>query len=116
MKHSLRHHRKLVKAGPEAAWLFVCLVLWSDEQGQDGLIDAELVQSIAVAGGMKPSRVKPATERLYAVGLLDPEPPNYRIHDYHDHQRTAAEAARQKELARERKRAERERASRNGHA
>jgi hypothetical protein len=75
MKHSLRHHRKLVKAGPEAAWLFVCLVLWSDEQGQDGLIDAELVQSIAVAGGMKPSRVKPATERLYAVGLLDPEPP-----------------------------------------
>lgn len=116
LKHSLRHHRKLVKAGPEAAWLFVCLVLWSDEQQQDGLIDPDLIESIAVAGGLPPRKVRPSIERLYAVGLLEIEAANWRIHDYHDHQKTAAEIERMKQLARDRKRAERERASRNGHA
>jgi hypothetical protein len=115
MRHRLRRHRKYVEAGPEAAWLMVCLILWADEERTDGYANRALILSVAGAGGVPERRVNRLIERLVSVRLLDEMVGGgWVIHDYHEYQRKAADIERMKQLARDRKRAQREKEARTG--
>ncbi len=81
-------HRKLLEAGPLAAWLWVCGLCYCNRQkARDGFIPAS---ALPVLYPMP----KPGThaEKLVSAGLWEPVNGGYLIHDYHDFQPDAETA------------------------
>lgn len=95
----LPDHPKIIEAGGEAGWLYICGLAYASRQLTDGVISKRLVPRLT--DGSKPEA---SASALVRVGLWhDGEhdcpncplagPDAYVIHDYLDHQRSASEVA-----------------------
>lgn len=95
----LPDHPKIIEAGGEAGWLYICGLAYASRQLTDGVISKRLVPRLT--DGSKPEA---SASALVRVGLWhDGEhdcpkcpvagPDVYVIHDYLDHQRSASEVA-----------------------
>lgn len=99
MSDSLPEHRKIVAAGGDAGWLHICALAYCSRNRTDGFFPQDLVPRLS-------DRRQPAklASRLCDVELWHapghdckkcPQPPagDYLIHDYLEHQRSAAKIA-----------------------
>lgn len=93
----LPDHPKIIEAGGEAGWLYICGLAYASRQLTDGVIPKRLVPRLT--DGSKPEASASALLRvgLWHEGEHDcpkcPAAPDdtYVIHDYLGHQRSAAE-------------------------
>jgi hypothetical protein len=84
-----RQHRKLLSVGPVAAWLWTCGLMYCNAQkARDGFIP-----TLAVSVLYPIHNVNREVSRLVSVGLWIKTEDGYVVHDYHDYQPTAEEAA-----------------------
>lgn len=102
------HHEKLLRAGPEAAWLWVAALAHANRQTTDGVIT---VAGLAAVYPWRPwtrRRLEVLAATLVDVGLWElRDEGGWRIHDYGEYQaqamrdavreRRSAEAARKRE-------------------
>ncbi len=89
MDDGAREHRKQLKAGAEACWLWSCGLMYAGRQkAHDGFIPSEMLTQLY------PFR-KPLdlAAKLVEVGLWDKVEGGYHIHDYNEYQPTAEEVA-----------------------
>lgn len=95
----LPDHPKIIEAGGEAGWLYICGLAYASRQLTDGVIPKRLVPRLT--DGSKPEA---SASALLAVGLWhegahdcprcpQAAPDTYVIHDYTEHQRSASEVA-----------------------
>lgn len=91
IEDAVTEHRKHLKAGPAACWLWVCGIAYCQRQLSDGFIPTEALPMIGVVRGF--SRL---VETLIEVGLFDRVDGGYRVHDYHDYNETREEAQHRK--------------------
>jgi hypothetical protein len=95
----LPDHPKVIEAGGEAGWLYICGLAYSSRQLTDGVISKRLVPRLTDS-----SKTEASASALLRVGLWHegehdcPQcplagPDSYVIHDYLDHQRSASEVA-----------------------
>lgn len=95
----LPDHPKIIEAGGEAGWLYICGLSYASRQLTDGVIPKRLVPRLT--DGSKPEASASALLRvgLWHEGEHDcpncPQagPDTYVIHDYLEHQRSASEVA-----------------------
>lgn len=95
----LPDHPKIIEAGGEAGWLYICGLAYASRQLTDGVIPKRLVPRLT--DGSKPEASASALLRvgLWHEGEHDcPDCPQagpdaYVIHDYLEHQRSASEVA-----------------------
>lgn len=95
----LPDHPKIIEAGGEAGWLYICGLAYASRQLTDGVISKRLVSRLT--DGSKPEASASALVRvgLWHEGEHDcPQcplagPDAYVIHDYLEHQRSASEVA-----------------------
>ncbi len=80
LEDSIVEHRKHLRAGPAACWLWVCGIAYCQRQLSDGFIPDEAVTFLGVAKGL--NRL---TARLVDVGLFDRVEGGFMVHDYLDH-------------------------------
>lgn len=92
-------HEKLLKAGPAAAWLWVCGLAHAQSQLTDGVITDAALPFIGVAKG-----AKDLARRLVSVHLWIRIPGGFRVHDYHDFNFTRAETLARRKATREHRR------------
>jgi hypothetical protein len=88
-------HEKLLKAGPAAAWLWVCGIAHAQSQLTDGIVTDIALPFIGVAKG-----TKELARRLVDVGLWERVKDGYRVHDYHDYNATKDEMKERRAAAR----------------
>jgi hypothetical protein len=97
-------HPKIVKAGPEAAWMWACAIAYCQNHLTDGEVPLEALVTFggfkhhrAVAERLVEARVRPA-----GAGLFERRDGGYAVHDYLKHNSSAETvlAARAKESAR----------------
>lgn len=99
MSDSLPEHRKIVAAGGDAGWLHICALAYASRNRTDGFLPAAYVPQLS-------DRKQPAklAARLCEVNLWhapghdckkcpQPQSGEYVIHDYLEHQRSAAKIA-----------------------
>lgn len=77
-------HPKILAAGPEAAWLFVCSLMYSSNQLTDGFVPTVAVPVLTTI-----RHPNAAVQVLVRVGLWERAEGGYRIHDYLDYQPSA---------------------------
>lgn len=97
--NSLPSHPKILRAGERAAWLYVCGLCYANEHLTDGYID-KAVLVVAAPGVKAPERL---AAELVDAGLWDVVDGGWQVHDYGDHQRTAAQVKNIRRKDRERK-------------
>jgi hypothetical protein len=93
----LPDHPKIIEAGGEAAWLYICGLAYASRQLTDGVIPKRLVPRLT--DGSKPEALASALLRVglwHESGHDCPQCPDvssdsYVVHDYLDHQRSASE-------------------------
>lgn len=88
-----RHH-KLLRAGPDAAWLWVCSLAHCQSQLTDGFVSNAVLPMIGIAGVAKARRL---ANTLVEVGLFDIVDGGFQIHDYLDWNDSAAQVRADKE-------------------
>lgn len=93
-------HPKVLTAGPEAAWLFVCGLCYANEHLTDGLLPRPVLP-VLTPGVKAPETL---AERLVDAGLWEYTENGWLIHDYADHQRSAEQIRAGLRADRERKR------------
>jgi hypothetical protein len=82
-------HRKLLAAGPMAAWLWVCGLAYANRQpARDGFVPEAALPMLYPFGGT----LRKLAERLVEAGLWERVPHGFAIHDYHDFQPTKVDA------------------------
>lgn len=82
---AVARNRKFVKAGPGPSWLWLCGLAYAKESLTDGFIPTEALPFLGV-------KAAPALVRhLVAAGLWDAEEGGWRIHDYFEHNKSAAD-------------------------
>ena len=87
-------HPKVVRAGVEAAWLYVCGLAYSNRYATDGLIPSVQVRRLAdVADATR------LADRLVEVGLWERAADGYQIHDYGEYQPSADDIKRERDAA-----------------
>jgi len=77
---------KVVEAGHEAAWLYICSLAYASRHLTDGFIPKGIVGRLSDLPDPKAS-----ADRLCEVGLWHKESAGYRVHDYNDYQRSKDE-------------------------
>ena len=87
-------HRKMLAAGPAAAWMWVCGIAYCQRQLTDGFIPALAIPMLGVTGA---DRAKKLADVLVNVGLFEAVEGGYCVHDYHDHNATKDEALARRE-------------------
>lgn len=95
-------HPKVLRAGPHAAWLYVCGLCYANEHLTDGMIPKECVPSLTALP--KPSQ---AAMKLAEVGLWEDTGDAFRVHDFHEYNQSADEIREYRERERVRKASER---------
>jgi hypothetical protein len=95
----LPDHPKIIEAGGEAGWLYICGLAYASRQLTDGVISKRLVPRLTDGSKSEASASALVRVGLWHEGEHDcPQCPtagadSYVIHDYLDHQRSAAEVA-----------------------
>jgi len=92
------HHQKFLRAGADAAWLWVCAVAYCQRHLSDGFVPTEAVAFLGV-----PKGAARLMETLCDVRLMEREEGGYRVHDYHSHNATREEALAQRVAVSERR-------------
>jgi hypothetical protein len=83
-----REHRKQLRAGAEACWLWACGLMYCNTQkARDGFIPDEAVPLLFPLRNATKHAAK-----LVEVGLWERADGGYRVHDYHDYQPTHEQA------------------------
>lgn len=82
---SVARHRKFVNAGPAASWLWVCGLAYCKEGMTDGFIPDEAVDFLGVR------EARPLIPALVAAGLWDEVEGGWQLHDFLDHNQSAAD-------------------------
>jgi hypothetical protein len=100
----MRTHPKVAKAGPAAAWLWLCGICYCREHLTDGLIPAEAVPTLA----MNLPGAKKHAARLVEVGLWELDPSGYRVHDFLDWNPAKSEVLADRNRERDKKRHQRQ--------
>lgn len=85
VESSVRGHKKFLRAGPAASWLWICGMGYCQEGCTDGFIPEEQLPFLGVLDA------GPLAERLVDVRLWDRVDGGWKVHDYEDHNRTSAE-------------------------
>ncbi|MDQ3573664.1 MAG: hypothetical protein M3404_01885 [Actinomycetota bacterium] len=88
----------MVKAGPLAAWLFVCGLTYCSRYLTDGRIPKEQVGRLSDI-----PKVQAHVARLLEVGLWHDFTDHYQVHDYEDWQEPAARVLEKRKAAKERR-------------
>jgi hypothetical protein len=108
----IANHAKILKAGPEAAWLWACAIAYCQNHLTDGYVTAEVLHTMP---GFKPGRQQRLAERLVEAvkpggqhGLLERRDDDYVVHDYLHHNPSKAVVLERRRKAAERKSRERE--------
>jgi hypothetical protein len=78
-------HPKVLAAGVEAAWLYVCGLCYASRQLTDGFIPAPKIRQLVTT-----READALAERLVVVGLWERVEGGYAVHDYLDYQTSAA--------------------------
>lgn len=78
IRDGIRSNKKMLRAGAEASWLWLCAIDYSRDQLLDGFVPAEALHTLGV---FKSSPVKLAG-RLCDVGLFDSVEGGFRVHDF----------------------------------
>lgn len=99
LKDGIRSNRKLIKAGPEACWLWVVAIDYSRCELLDGFVPEDVVPLLA-----KFKDAAKLAERLVDAGLFERVDGGYQIHDFHDFNDSAdtVRAKRARDLERKR--------------
>lgn len=95
-------HPKFLEAGPLAGYLALCAIAWSNRNRTDGFIPSGQVGRLAtfddIADGMVEGCIvdrlvnpKDLADELVTVGLWEQVDRGFRIHDYLEHQNSAAD-------------------------
>lgn len=88
----IAHHPKFMAAGPVASWLWVCGNGYCNKFLTDGFIPTAAVRTLGgVANALKVAEV------LVAVKLWERVEGGFTVHDFHDHNPTAAEVKAKRE-------------------
>lgn len=82
-------HPKLLKAGPEAAWLWVCGLAHCNRSATDGVIEKVFLPALFPSGAWNLRRLSQLADRLVEVRLWIDCGESYRVHQYEDQQETA---------------------------
>jgi predicted kinase len=77
-------HPKVIAAGGDAMWLYVCGLVYAGRHLTDGFIADGMVGRLSDRAA-----ARELAERLVAVGLWEHAAGGYRIHDYAEYQPTA---------------------------
>jgi len=84
---NIPHHKKLLQAGPSAAWLWLCGVAYCQRHKTDGYIPGEALPWLGV------EKPRPLASTLVRVGLWHEEPGGWRVHDFLEWNASADERA-----------------------
>lgn len=87
LETSVARNRKFVKAGPGPSWLWVCGVAYCQDSLTDGFIATEAIDFL----GVKSARH--LVKHLVSAGLWDVVEGGWQVHDYLEHNRSAADVA-----------------------
>jgi len=93
---SVRTHKKFLKVGPAASWLWLCGMGYCQDGLTDGFIPFEAIDYL----GVKPATARKLKSVLVAERLWDDVPGGWRVHDYLAHNRAAVEIKATKERRR----------------
>ena len=85
IESSVARNRKFVQAGPAPSWLWVCGIAYSQEGLTDGFIAKESLPYLGVKNSAQ------LATHLVKAGLWDEVPGGWQIHDYLEHNRSAAQ-------------------------
>lgn len=88
---SVRTHRKFLRAGPAASWLWLCGIGYCQDGLTDGFIPLEALDYLGVKD---PAAL---VNELVKVGLWDAIDGGWQVHDYASHNRLAADISRLKD-------------------
>jgi len=80
-------HHKIVQAGPAAAWLWICSIAYSQNHLTDGFVSDAVMGQL----GMPKQLAKQLSSRLLKHNLWHREKGGFRVHDYLDHNASAAD-------------------------
>lgn len=105
LKDGVRCHPKVLTAGAEAAWLWVCCIDYSRQQLTNGFVPDAALPTLAACRMKLPDLVA----RLVAVRLLEPAEGGVRVHDYLEHNDSADRVRSDREAAAARQSAHRAR-------
>lgn len=94
---SVRTHKKFLKAGPAASWLWLCGMGYCQDGLTDGFIPFEAIDYL----GVKPTIARKLKSVLVAERLWHDVAGGWRVHDYLEHNRAAVDVR----ATRERRRA-----------
>lgn len=95
----LPDHPKIIDAGGEAGWLYICGLAYASRQLTDGVISKRLVPRLTDGSNLEASASALVRVGLWHEGVHDcakcPQTgaDTYVIHDYTEHQRSASEVA-----------------------
>lgn len=84
IESAVARHRKFQQAGPAASWLWLCGLAYCQESLTDGFIPSEALPYLGVK---RPLTLVPD---LIRAGLWEPCDKGWHVHDYLDHQKSAA--------------------------
>jgi hypothetical protein len=108
----IANHPKILKAGPEAAWLWVCAITYCQNHLTDGVVTRETLHTMP---GFKPGHQQRLAERLVQAvkpggqhGLLERHGDDYVVHDYLDRNPSRDVVLERRRKATERKARERD--------
>jgi hypothetical protein len=107
----IANHPKILKAGPEAAWLWTCAIAYCQNHLTDGYVTRETLHTMP---GFKGRHQQLADRLVNAVkpggqhGLLERHGDDYLVHDYLEHNPSCAEVVERRRKAAERKARERD--------
>lgn len=82
---SVRTHKKFLKAGPAASWLWLCGMGYCQDGLTDGFIPFEALDYL----GIKGATARKLKCTLVAVKLWDEAPGGWHVHDYLRHNKSA---------------------------
>jgi len=89
IESSVSRNRKFLQAGPAASWLWICGIAYCQEGLTDGFIPREALPMLGVSKDAERLATK-----LVIAGLWDAcEDGGWRVHNYLDHNRSAADIA-----------------------
>lgn len=118
----IANHPKILKAGPEAAWLWACAIAYCQNHLTDGYVTSEVLHTMP---GFKTGRQRQLAERLLEAikpggthGLLERRGEDYAVHDYLDRNPSKEVVLERRRKAAERKARERDKdgaSRRDGH-
>jgi hypothetical protein len=108
----IANHPKILKAGPEAAWLWACAIAYCQNHLTDGYVTAVVLYSVP---GFRHGRQRHLADKLVEAikpggqhGLLERRGDDFVVHDYLDHNPSKAVVLERRRKAAERKARERD--------